>query len=287
MKKIILLLIVLNFWLTKPIGANSIEVTPKLEATPTAVVTALPTEGLESKITEAGNKEVEIKIDEIKWKGINTFKVATVWATKRGVSVNTLVLLLLLPLVATIVSFLHYVVGLSGYGIFMPTMIAVAFLATGIFGGLILFSLILLISLVSNMFLSILKLHFWPARSISLMFISIGTFALMVISSFVRWIDISNISIFPILFMILLTEEFTRTQLTKSKKEAKKLTIGTMILAIIGAMTMNFGFIQRIVMEYPDGVIALVLIVNLLIGNYTGIRWSEIGRFKKAIREKK
>ena len=137
------------------------------------------------------------------------------------------------------------------------------------------------------MFLSKLKLHFWPARSISLMFISIGTFALMVISSFVRWIDISNISIFPILFMILLTEEFTRTQLTKSKKEAKKLTIGTMILAIIGAMTMNFGFIQRIVMEYPDGVIALVLIVNLLIGNYTGIRWSEIGRFKKAIREKK
>ena len=87
--------------------------------------------------------------------------------------------------------------------------------------------------------------------------------------------------------MILLTEEFTRTQLAKSKKEAKKMTIGTMILAIIGAMTMNFGFVQKIVLEYPDGIIALVLVVNLLIGNYTGIRWSEIGRFKKAIRDKK
>lgn len=288
MKKIILLLLMLTVWLTKTIEVKAIELTPTMEATPTAIVTVLPTEKPDiNNITEAKGKEIEVEVKEIKWNGVNSFKVATVWATKKGVSINTLVLLLLLPLVATLVSFLHYVVGLSGYGIFMPTMIAVAFLATGVFGGLILFSLILLISLVSNMFLSKLKLHFWPARSISLMFISIGTFALMVISSYVAWIDISKISIFPILFMILLTEEFTRTQLAKSKKEAKKLTIGTMILAIIGAMTMNFGFIQTIVMKYPDGVIALVFVVNLLIGNYTGIRWSEIGRFKKAIREKK
>jgi len=288
MKKITLLLIVLSTWLVRPIEAKAIGLTPTMEATPTAIVTVLPTDKPEiNNITESRGEKVDIEIKEIKWNGINSFKVATNWATKRGVSTNTLVLLLLLPLVATLVSFLHYVVGLSGYGIFMPTMIAVAFLATGILGGLILFSLILLISLASNVLLRKLKIHFWPARSISLMFISIGTFGLMVMSSNIAWIDISNISIFPILFMILLTEEFTRTQLAKSKKEAKKMTIGTMILAIIGAMTMNFGFVQKIVLEYPDGIIALVLVVNLLIGNYTGIRWSEIGRFKKAIRDKK
>jgi uncharacterized membrane protein len=179
------------------------------------------------------------------------------------------------------------VVGLSGYGIFMPTMIAIVFLATGIFGGLILFAWILLISLFSNTLLNKFKLHFWPARSISLLFISIGTFGLMVVSSFIKLIDISKISIFPILFMILLTEEFTRTQLVKSKKEAKKLTVGTIILAITGAGVMNFSLIQEFVLKYPDAMIVIVLVVNLLVGNYTGIRWSEIGRFKKAIREKK
>lgn len=292
MKKIApLLLIVFGIWYLllniSPIEAKTELITPVVIETPSASATAtvMPEPTLIiNNITEPSSKEIDF--EQVKWNGVNTFKVAINWAARRGVSTNTLVLLLLLPLVATLVSFLHYVVGLSGYGIFMPTMIAVAFLATGIFGGLILFSLILLISLVSNMVLRKFKLHFWPARSISLLFISIGTFILMVVSSFVSWIDISKISIFPILFMILLTEEFTRTQLVKSKKEAKKLTIGTMVLAITGAVTMNFSVVQEVVLRYPDAVIVVVLVINLLVGNYTGIRWSEIGRFKKGIRNK-
>jgi len=285
---LLLLIIVLSLFCflfrNKQVEAKTLLITPTVEVTPT--VTVSPQIILiNNNITEPEGKEIEV--EKIKWRGINTFKVAINWAARRGLSNNTLVLLLLLPLVATLVSFLHYVVGLSGYGIFMPTMIAIVFLATGIFGGLILFVWILLISLFSNTLLNKFKLHFWPARSISLLFISIGTFGLMVVSSFIKLIDISKISIFPILFMILLTEEFTRTQLVKSKKEAKKLTIGTIILAITGAGVMNFPLVQEYVLKYPDAMIVTVLVVNLLVGNYTGIRWSEIGRFKKAIREKK
>jgi small-conductance mechanosensitive channel len=108
----------------------------------------------------------------------------------------------------------------------------------------------------------------------------------MVLSSFVSWIDISQISIFPILFMILLAEEFTRTQLAKSEKEAKRLMLGTIFLAVVGAVTMNFTWIQNVALNYPDLLVILVLVINLLVGNYTGIRWMEISRFKKAIREK-
>gem|GEM_PF-3887676 len=47
---------------------------------------------------------------------------------ERGVMPTTLVFLILLPLVATMVSILHYVVGISGYGSYTPTMMAVGFL---------------------------------------------------------------------------------------------------------------------------------------------------------------
>jgi len=257
-------------------------ITPTEEATPTAILvpTAIPT----INITEAKSEQIEYHSE--KWNGFNALRVATGWAVNRGISTNTLVLLLLLPLVATLVSFLHYVVGLSGYGIFMPTMIAVAFLATGVFGGLLLFALILIVSLLSNLLLRKLKLHFWPARAIGLMLISIGTFIFMVVSSFISWIDVSQISIFPILFMILLAEEFTRTQLVKSDKEAKRLTIGTIILAVVGGVLMNFDWIQKVALNYPDLMVLLVLVINLVVGNYTGMRLTEIGRFKKGIREK-
>jgi len=287
MKKIAALLFIVfgfSFLLNvKPILAKTPIITPTETATPTATLipTAVPT----INITEAKSNKIDYQVG--KWNGFNSFRWMVKVAVDRGVSTNTIVLLLLLPLIATLVSFLHYVVGLSGYGIFMPTMIAVAFLATGFFGGLLLFALILAISLLGNTILKKLKIHFWPARAINLMFISMAVFALMLLTSFVNIIDISEISIFPILFMILLTEEFVRTQLVKSRKEAKKLMAGTIVLALAGAMFMSFSSIQNLVLKYPELIILIVLVSNLIIGNYSGIRLTEITRFKGAIREKK
>jgi len=292
MKKIVApLLIVLGIWClafnTKNIEAKTPVITPIETATPTATMAAIlvPTAIPVVNITEAKSNKINYEVG--KWNGFNSFKWMIKLAIERGVSTNTIVLLLLLPLVATLVSFLHYVVGLSGYGIFMPTMIAIAFLATGFFGGLLLFALILAISLLGNTILKKLKIHFWPARAINLVFISVAVFGLMLLTSFVNIIDISEISIFPILFMILLSEEFIRTQIVKSKKEAKKLMIGTIMLATTGALIMNSGLIQSFVLRYPGWIILIVLVSNLMIGNYSGIRLMEIKRFKGAIRQKK
>lgn len=286
MKKIAALLFIVfgfSFLLNvEPILAKTI-ITPTTTATPTAtlVPTAVPT----VNITEPKSNKIDYQVGS--WNGFNSFRWMIKLAVDRGVSTNTIVLLLLLPLIATLVSFLHYVVGLSGYGIFMPTMIAVAFLSTGFFGGLLLFALVLAISLLGNTILKKLKIHFWPARAINLMFISVAVFALMLSTSFVNIIDISEISIFPVLFMILLAEEFVRTQLVKSKKEAKKLMAGTIVLALVGAMIMSLGSIQNLVLKYPEMIILIVLISNLVIGNYSGIRLTEITRFKGAVRQKK
>lgn len=226
-------------------------------------------------------------VEATSWNGLNTVRIGIEVAESRGVETNTIVMLLLLPLVATVVSVLHYIVGVSGYGIFMPTMMAVAMLATGIPGGLLLYSVILAITLASNSVLKKLKLHFWPSRSITLMVTSVGTFGLMLATSYLEMIDISQISIFPILFMILLVEEFVRTQLAKSKGEAINLTLGTILLAIVGALGMSMEVVKNWVIMNPEITLLVVIVVNLLVGNYTGIRLLEIKRFKKAIRKKK
>jgi len=225
-------------------------------------------------------------VETMKWNGFNSIQKLIRIGIDRGVAPNTIVLLLMLPLVATIVSVLHYVVGLSGYGIFIPTMIAVVFLATGILGGVLLFATVLVVTIVSNYLLKRFKLHFWPARSINLLFISVGTFGLMIGTSYLAILDISNISIFPVLFMILLVEEFSRTQLTKSKKEALSLTLGTLVLAVAGALLMGVRQVQMWVIGQPELTLVVVLVVNLLVGSYTGIRLTEIKRFSKAIRKK-
>ena len=222
-----------------------------------------------------------------RWNGLNTIKLATKLAISRGVSENTVVLLLLLPLLATLISVLHYVFGFSGYGIFIPSMMAVVFLATGLLGGLLLFALILIISLASNAILKRYRLHFWPSRAINLLFISLGTLGLVLGLSYVPELELNKISIFPILFMVLLSEEFVRTQLAKSRSEAKKLTVGTLILAGVGAGMMSIKYVQSTILVFPELYLLLGLVVNFVVGNYTGIRLSEISRFKKAIRTRK
>jgi len=245
----------------------------------------------EENITETGSTEASYRLSAVleeqqvgSWNGLNTGRKIVRLAIDRGAPANTIVLLLLLPLVATLISLLHYVFGLSGYGIFMPTMIAIAFLATGVFGGLLLFALILLVSIECRVILKKLRLHFLASRTINLLFISLTTFGLMMITSYADLINISQTSIFPVLFMILLAEEFVRTQLLKSRNEAKKLMLGTLVLASMGAGVMGIRGFQEMVLLNPDVVILLVLVVNLLVGNYKGIRLSEISRFKKAIR---
>ena len=243
------------------------------------------------KLEKTGDKTLVFELERLldqqevgKWNGLNTMRKLIRLAVARGVSTNTIVLLLLLPVVATLVSFLHYVLGLRGYGIFTPTMVAVTFLNTGIGGGLLLFASILLISLVSRWLTKRLRLHFWPARSMNLLLISVGTFFLMAMSSFLGWFNISQISIFPVLMMIMLAEDFVRTQLAKSRKEAKKLTFGTLVLSIFGAIVMDIRLVQEWSLLYPEVLFVLVLVLNFWVGNYKGIRLTEIERFKKAIR---
>lgn len=283
MKKTALLILT---WLFLGWGVIKVEgKTPSPTVVPTATVipTAIPT--VVSNITDVSTKVVGNR-EEVKWRGWNSLSFLISKAIEKGVPANTIVLLLLLPLVATLVSVLHYLLGVSGYGIFMPTMMAVAFLATGTMGGLVLFAVILLITLLSNLLVKKLKLHFWPARSITLLFVGLGIFLGMSLVAYFKIFEVSKISIFPILFMVLLTEDFVRTQLVKSKKEALRLTFGTLILAVLGAMTMNMKWLQESVLNYAEIVVILVILINILVGNYSGIRLSEIKRFKGAIRKK-
>ena len=83
-----------------------------------------------------------------------------------------------------------------------------------------------------------------------------------------------------------MAEEFTRTELAKSKNEAKSLMVGTLVLAMVGAVVMGLKSVSETVLLHPGISLAAGLIINLIVGNYTGIRLSEISRFKKAIRQK-
>ena len=80
-------------------------------------------------------------------------------AVDQGVSADTIVLVLLFPLVASLIAAGRHLLGFHGFGIFVPAMLAVAFVATGIKVGLILFLVIYLTANLARKITQKLKLQ--------------------------------------------------------------------------------------------------------------------------------
>jgi hypothetical protein len=125
-----------------------------------------------------------------------------------------------------------------------------------------------------------------PKTAMLLLIVSISMLFLLTIASLFKIDLVLNVSIFPLLLIILLTENFMTSQMFASRGEALNVTFETLILAVIGTLIINNGTIQRFVILKPELTILLVAAINFAIARYTGLRILEYFRFKDLLRNK-
>ena len=208
-------------------------------------------------------------------------KIAIERAVVSGVPTNTIILLLLLPLVAFVIAFSRNLLGIRGFGIFLPAALAVAFVATGPVAGIGLFLVIVIVSTVVRLTLRKLKLklQYLPRMALILWAVVLGVLG----SLFLVPLDVS---IFAVLILILLTEDFTRVQIGKSVKTALSLTLETLILALISYFFLTLELLQNFVLANPEISLLAVGILDFLLARYSGLRLMEIYRFRKLVSSK-
>ncbi|KKP91654.1 MAG: hypothetical protein UR96_C0030G0009, partial [candidate division WS6 bacterium GW2011_GWC1_36_11] len=202
-----------------------------------------------------------------------------------GVPANTLVLLLLLPVVAAVVAAARHLVGIRGFGIFLPAALSVVFVATGPVVGIGLFLVIVIVSTLARMLLRSLKvkLQYLPRMAMILWFVVLGVLAVLFLAPFINSPDITNVSIFPVLILVLLAEDFSRVQLGKSIKAAVNITAETLVLALISFVFLTFKPLQAFALLNPEILILIVLVFDFIIGKYVGLRFVEYWRFRKLL----
>ncbi len=216
--------------------------------------------------------------------GTNFLKHILRKAIRQGVPATTILMIFFLPLVGATADIFHYLIGLKGYGIFVPAMGMLAFWVTGIVGGLILFLLILLLTLFARKLLYKIKLHYWPRRSLTLWVVSLGTFFLIALGPRFSLLHLRQVSIFPLLLLILLAEEHTRIQRRRSRRVAITRTTVTIVLASLATLLISWPSFQKIILLHPELSLLAVLAISLVVGRYTGFRLLEYHRFQAALR---
>jgi len=213
---------------------------------------------------------------------MNLFQQLIAQTIESGVSQETVILFLLLPLVAGVVAAIRHLIGFHGFGILIPTAIALTLAVTGISAGLLVFLTILLTATLARSFLSKLRLHYLPRMALVLWFVTVAVLVLIFVSPIFK-LGLTKVSIFPVLILILLAEEFISVQIGKSLREATRLTAETIIIALSGYFIFNLRPLQEFALRQPHWIILAPLVLNLLVGRFSGLRLLEYLRFKKLL----
>lgn len=237
---------------------------------------------------EAGNLLSLIGQQELGTVWLHPIGYAIHNALDQGVPIDNIVLLLLLPLVATIIAASRHIIGLRGFGIFLPAALAAVFVATGPVVGIGLFLTIVTVSTVSRMGLrrARLKLQYLPRMALILWIVVLAVLGVILVGSGAGLREIAGVSIFPVLILILLAEDFTRAQLGKSIRVAISLTIETLILSLISFVALSLVPLQEYAVLNPEIYLLIVIFLIMFLGRYSGLRLFEMWRFRKLITRK-
>ncbi len=207
------------------------------------------------------------------------------YAVSQGVPANTLILVLLFPVIATIVVIARHVIGLKSFGIFTPALLSVVFLNTGLLTGILLFAFIILVSSLARFLLKKVKVQYMPRMAIFMWIVSMGIFFILMASPLLRREELMTVGIFPILILILLNEDYLDLQITRSFNQAIQVVFETLIVAVVCYFLMSWEMLQKAVLLSPEIFIICLLGLIALIERYDGLRLLEIWRFRKIIKK--
>ncbi len=201
------------------------------------------------------------------------------YLVNRGVPVNSIILILMLPVIATIIAFARQAIGIKAFGLITPAMTTVSFLVMGLRYGLIVFTVVLLSGTVTRSVLRKLRLLYLPRMALVLTSVSFSLLLLLSLGVTGDRSSILSFSIFPALILTILAEEFIAAQFRLGLRTALTVTAWTLALATACYLLVNSEIFRALILSYPE-ITLLAIPLNLILGKWSGLRLSEYFRFR-------
>ncbi|MFZ2154453.1 MAG: 7TM domain-containing protein [Candidatus Moraniibacteriota bacterium] len=209
----------------------------------------------------------------------------------QGVPQESILLILMLPVVATLVAFFRQVVGIKAFGIYTPSIITFAFYAIaqeagakGIKYGIAIFISVILAGMGTRYILKKLRMLYLPRVAITLSVVAFVILSILVVGGYFQRTGLAAVSIFPLLIMITIVEKFVAAQIEKGSKTAFILAIETLFISLVTYAIISSRFLTIVILEYP-WVVLLTVPFNIFLGKWTGLRMTEYWRFRDVLKK--
>lgn len=207
----------------------------------------------------------------------------------KGVDESVIILLLTIPIIATIVSITRHFIGMKSFGIFTPILLSLAYatisddLKTSLIYGLAITAGVVLTSYISQYVIDvnkskIFRMHYLPKLGIMMTIVSIFFFLMILLATSLDKSFAHNIDPFPLILIIALGESFITKSFKKGFQAGIGITVETVLLAIMGFLLIELKPLQDFLLQHPE-IVLLTIPINFLVGKYAGLRLRELIRF--------
>src|SRR5436309_93278 len=191
--------------------------------------------------------------------------------------------LLGLPIIAPLVVVARIVVGLETFGVFGPVIVSLAFITTGLQWGLVIFVVIVGLGVLLRAGLQRLRLQAVSRLAILIALVSAVMGGLTLLGAVLGIGPLLNISIFPMVIMSNVIENFAASQVELGTAEALRMTLATLFLSVACYLVVDQAGLQSLVLAFPE-ILLVTVAFDAVLGTWRGVRLLEYVRFFRSVR---
>lgn len=214
-------------------------------------------------------------------------------ATEVELYKEVFVILILLPVVTTIIGIARYVIGIKSLGIFTPVIITFLLYEFGnnsgeqdilkaVKYGVLLYTITLITSWLVYKTLKYLRMNYIPKLTLVTLGVVISIFTCIVVAGIVGFNGPVFINKFTLIILAILVEPFVSAFARKGTSYGFNTAIDTFITALFCYIFISITRLQSFV-ETNLLIIPILIIVNVYLGRFTGLRLNEYWRFRSIL----
>jgi len=213
---------------------------------------------------------------------MSAWRRRVVAALARGVRAQVplpaLSLILVLPVIAAIIVVARTLVGVETFGTFSPVIVSLAFVTTGLRWGTAIFAVIVGVGALVRALLQRVRLQLVARLAILIAVVAAVMAGLTVIGASFGVGALMNVSIFPMVIMSNVIENFSTSQAEFGTREAVRLTVNTLGLAALCYLAVDLTGMQSLLLAFPE-LLVMAIAVDIGLGKWRGLRLLEYLRF--------
>lgn len=212
----------------------------------------------------------------------------------------TFQLLLMLPVITTIIGVCRYIIGLKTISVYAPIILTFSFFEFGLQSdstniyhtdtlqgikfGVAIFFIVFVVTVLMFKLLKRLRMHYVPKTTLILTGVSLSLILAIFIGTFIfERKGLIYLDVIVVLMIASLGENLVSLLARKNIRSVIEIVVQTLMISIFSYLIIVSEPVKNLVLYNAGILLIIIVLINLYLGKFWGLRLSEYWRFRDII----